>query len=231
MESQIKRTSPAKNLGRIRAPAFLSSLLSRRPVNSSLLNPKSSLGHVRASGVVGMTMIELAIVMGIVSILMALVLGLARHVDASVKIRRAQADLGEWHETLNRWHLQFGEYPYARIDTTRDDSDDLLNSINWKLDQPRNYPLTILTNRCEIIMPLSGSTTINITFRSFLTTAVSTVDPWGMPYIYLTSDNAQAYTLFSCGPNRRTLIDSQQIPTGSPVSDIDPTLDDIYFER
>jgi len=208
-------------------PAFQSSLLSRRPANSSLLNPKSSIGHARASGVAGgMTMIELAIVMGIVSILMALVLGLARHVDASVKIRHAQADLGEWHETLNRWYLQFGEYPYARIDTTRDDSDDLLNSINWKLDQPRNYPLTILTNRCEIIMPLSGSTTTNITFRSFLTTAVSTVDPWGMPYIYLTSDNAQAYTLFSCGPDRK----SADIPTGA-ASTPDPTLDDIHFER
>ena len=112
------------------------------------------------------------------------------------------------------------------IDTTRDDSDDLLNSINWKLDQPRNYPLTILTNRCEIIMPLSGSTTTNITFRSFLTTAVSTVDPWGMPYIYLPSDNAQAYTLFSCGPDRK----SADIPTGA-ASTPDPTLDDIYFER
>ncbi len=231
MESQTKRTSSAKNLGRIRAPAFLSSLLSRRPVNSSLLNPKSSLGHVRASGVVGMTMIELAIVMGIVSILMALVLGLARHVDASVKIRHAQADLGEWHETLNRWYLQFGEYPHAHIDTTRDDSVDLFDSIDWELTLPRDHPLTILTNRCETIMPLPNGTTTNITFRSFLTTAISTVDPWGMPYIYLPSDNAQAYTLFSCGPNRRTLIDSQQIPTGSPASDLDPTLDDIYFER
>ena len=142
MESQIKRTSPAKNLGRIRAPAFLSSLLSRRPVNSSLLNPKSSLDHVRASGVAGMTMIELAIVMGIVSILMAMVLGLARHVDATVKIRHAQADLGEWHETLNRWYLQFGEYPHARIEPHRVSYDTPFDDI-WNLTTPR-FPLTIL---------------------------------------------------------------------------------------
>ncbi|HGP6143946.1 TPA: prepilin-type N-terminal cleavage/methylation domain-containing protein, partial [Vibrio cholerae O1] len=38
----------------------------------------------------GMTLIELGIVMGIASVLLALVLGLARHVDASIKIRRAQ---------------------------------------------------------------------------------------------------------------------------------------------
>ena len=175
-----------------------------------------------------MTMIELAIVMGIVSILMALVLGLARHVDAAVKIRRAQAELGEWHESLNRWHLQFGEYPHARIKTDVDsvdsvDSLDFVDSID---------PLALLTNRCEIIMPLSGSTTTtNITFRSFLTTAVSTVDPWGTPYIYLPSDNAQSYELFSCGPNRRTLIGNQRVPSGSAVSDLDPALDDIYFER
>lgn len=65
----------------------------------------------------GMTMIELSIVMAIMSVLLALVLGLGKHVNAVVKIRRAQADLGEWHEALNRWYLQFGEYPYATIDT------------------------------------------------------------------------------------------------------------------
>ncbi len=173
-----------------------------------------------------MTMIELAIVMGIVSILMALVLGLARHVDAAVKIRRAQAELGEWHESLNRWHLQFGEYPHARI-RTDDDAVDSLDSVDWKLTTPSRYPLAILTNQCEVIMSLSETTTTNITFRSFLTTAVSTVDPWGTPYIYYLPDaNAQAYTLFSCGPNRK----SADIPTGTAATP-DPTLDDIYFER
>ena len=145
--------------------------------------------------------------------------------DASVKIRRAQAELGEWHESLNRWHLQFENNPYARIDTTRDDSDDLLNSINWKLDQPRNYPLTILTNRCEIIMPLSGSTTTNITFRSFLTTAISTVDPWGSPTstCHPTTPSLHAFSLRPGSQIRRH-------PTGA-ASTPDPTLDDIYFER
>ncbi|MBP7831380.1 MAG: hypothetical protein KA248_15845, partial [Kiritimatiellae bacterium] len=160
-----------------------------------------------------------------------LVLGLARHVDAAVKIRRAQAELGEWHESLNRWHLQFGEYPHARIDTDLDSVDSLDSLDSVDLTTPSRYPLTILTNQCEIIMPLSGSTTTNITFRSFLTTAVSTVDPWGTPYIYLPSDNAQSYELFSCGPNRRTLIGNQRVPSGSAVSALDPALDDIYFER
>ncbi len=167
----------------------------------------------------GMTLIELGIVMGIVSILLGLVLGLGRHVNAVVKIRRAQAELGEWHETLNRWFLQFGEYPHARIDT--EDVKTLGGDVDWTLEDPSRYPLTILTNQCEVIYPDR-----TVTFRSFLTTAVSTVDPWGMPYIYLTSDNAQAYTLFSCGPDRK----SDNIPTGA-ASTPDPTLDDIHFER
>ena len=122
-----------------------------------------------------MTMIELAIVMGC---LHSDGSGArpARHVNAVAK--SAARAVGEWHETRNRWHLQFGEYPHARIDTTRDDSVDLLDSIDWKLTEPARFPLTILTNRCEIIMPLSENTTTNITFRSFLTTAISTVDPY-----------------------------------------------------
>jgi len=168
----------------------------------------------------GMTMIELGLVMGIVSVLLALVLGLGRHVNATVKIRRAQADLGVWHETLNRWHLQFGEYPHTRINPDLD-SVDPLDSVDWELKTPSRFPLTILTNQCEIIFP-----TTNITFRSYLTSAVNTVDPWGMPYIYVCDPGGKAYTLFSCGPDRK----SADLPSGtSPPSD--PTLDDIYFER
>ncbi len=177
-----------------------------------------------------MTLIELCLVMGIVAGLIALVLGLGRHVNAVVKIRRAQADLGEWHETLNRWYLQFGEYPHARIDTHLD-SIDSLDSVDWKFIDPSRYPLTVLTNDtdssgCYVRFVDSAGTSINITFRSFLTTAVNTVDPWGTPYIYIPSDNAKSYTLFSCGSDRKTV----DIPSGTPSSP-DPTLDDIYFER
>jgi len=183
----------------------------------------------------GMTMIELAIVMGVVSALMALVLGLARHVDATVKIRRAQAELGEWHESLNRWHLQFGEYPHARIDTETGNVDPFDGDVDWTLKDPARYPLAVLTNGHAIAtgegcyvryVTAEHPRGTNITFRSFLTSAVSTVDPWGTPYIYRPAGNAQAYTLFSCGPDRK----SDNIPTGTP-STPDPTLDDIHFER
>ena len=182
-----------------------------------------------------MTMIELGIVMGIVSILFALVLGLARHVDAAIKIRRAQAELGEWHEALNRWFLQYGEYPHAQIDPNRPLAvKELFSPPNWDFTDPRDYPLTILTNEtdgCYVRLIYNGIYT-NITFRSFLTTSVSTTDPWGTPYIYdIPSGNAKSYTLFSCGPNRQTRIGNQRVPSRAQEIQLDPTLDDIHFER
>ena len=178
-----------------------------------------------------MTMIELAIVTGIVSVLFALVLGLTRHVDATVKIRKAQAELGEWHEVLNRWFLQFGEYPHAQINTITGTIEPLFDSINWNFINPNHYPFVILTNDtnsggCYVRFPHDTLPYTDITFRSFLTTSVNTIDPWGTPYIYIPSDNAKAYTLFSCGPNRQ----SHGIPPNAPATP-DPSLDDIHFER
>ena len=166
----------------------------------------------------GMTMIELGIVMGIVSILLALVLSLGRHVNAVVKIRKAQADLGEWHETLNRWHLQFGEYPYATIDTETGTETNPLSNGNQRHDN-----LTDLLEHCEIRFKISGTTPTNITFRSYLTSGVSHIDPWGTPYIYDCDPGRKAYTLFSCGPDGKT----KWYTTGADSD----TYDDIYFER
>ena len=123
-----------------------------------------------------MTMIELAIVMSIVSILLALVLSLGNHVNAVVKIRRAQADLGEWHETLNRWYLQFGEYPYEAVDI---ESGTVLESDLINTSTP-SFNLSNVLERCYLRYDVSGSTP-NITFRSFLTSGINLIDPWGTP--------------------------------------------------
>jgi type II secretory pathway pseudopilin PulG len=179
-----------------------------------------------------MTMIELGIVMGIVSVLLALVLGLARHVDAAVKIRRAQTDLAEWHESLNRWFLQFGEYPHAQINTANGTAVAVYGDpLSFTLSQPSTYPLARLTNETSGAFVRYDTPATNITFRSFLTAAASTVDPWGTPYIYLPSANARAYDLFSCGPNRQTLIGSRRIPSTAAATTLDPTLDDIHLEK
>lgn len=177
----------------------------------------------RQSSRKGMTLIELGIVMGIVSILLALVLSLGRHVNAVVKIRRAQADLGEWHEALNRWHLQFGEYPYEAVDI---ENGTVLESDLINTSTP-SFNLSNVLERCYLRYAVSGSTT-NITFRSFLTSDITHIDPWGTPYIYDCDPGRKSYTLFSCGSDSSSVLNGSAIGrTSTP----DPTLDDIYFER
>ena len=177
----------------------------------------------RAAGALGMTMIELSIVMAIVSVLLALVLGLGRHVNAVVKIRRAQADLGEWHEALNRWYLQFGEYPYEAVDVATGEP------LQTDLMEPNNPTLNFsnILARCYLRFSVSGSAT-NVSFRTFATSGASHIDPWGTPYIYDCDPGRKAYTLFSCGPDGRSKLNGKLI---GQSSNIDPTLDDIYFER
>ncbi len=168
-----------------------------------------------------MTMIELCVVMGIATMLMAMVLGLGRHVNAVVKIRRAQADLGEWHETIERWHLQFGEYPSERVD---------LNGTSVPLLEPNNPSanLSNLLSHCYVQFDAQGTTT-NITLRSFMTSAVKHIDPWGTPYIYDCDPGGKAYTLFSCGPDSSSMLNGKLI--GSSLTPNTTPLDDIYFER
>ena len=164
-----------------------------------------------------MTMIELSIVMGMVSLLLALILSLSRHVNAVANIRRAQVELGTWHEALQQWFLQFGEYPCARIDDNGTE-EDLLQTGAQAV-----YNLSNLVSRAYVRMDVSeGNGTTNITFRSFLPTGVNIKDPWGMPYVYQCDKGRRAYTLFSCGPDR-----TSEMLGGKEYS----SLDDIHFER
>lgn len=192
--------------------------------------------HSRSAG---MTLIELAIVMGIVSLLLAMVLGLARHVDAIIKVRQAQAELTEWQSVLEAWHQEFGEYPYARIDTQYDTITPIYSTTpySFTLTDPSTYPLALLTNdyknatgrgcyvRYYTAIHPNGT---NITFRSFMTTSINTADPWGIPYLYHPYENGKTYRLLSCGPNRQTSIEGHRIPSNAQSLELDYTIDDIY---
>lgn len=171
----------------------------------------------------GMTMIELGVVMGIVTVLLALVLGLSRHVNEIVKIRRAQTELGEWHEALNRWYLQFGEYPFEAVNVETGEilEPDLITDTKPSLN------LSNILDHCYMQYTVSGSKT-NVTFRSYLTARASHIDPWGIPYIYACDPGRKAYTLYSCGPDSSSKLNNRQIGLSTTP---DPTLDDIHFER
>ncbi len=158
-------------------------------------------------------MIELCVVMGIVTVLMAMVVGLNRHVNEIVKIRRAQADLGEWHEVFNQWHLQFGEYPYGNP----------LNDNVLSASAPARNLRSILES-CYVTV---GSS--NIYFKTFTQGYNSrTNDPWGSPYIYDCDPGGKSYLLFSCGPDSRSVLNGQGIPD---LNDPAYVRDDVYFIR
>jgi type II secretory pathway pseudopilin PulG len=167
-----------------------------------------------------MTMIELGVVMGIVTVLLALVLGLSRHVNEIVKVRSAQAELGEWHEVLNTWFLKYGMYPdpmEARFNNSHVES-----NLVW---------LASTTLNTQYIAPGTDQP-----FCSLMSRRLATLDPWGTPYFYRSTTNA--YELLSCGPN--TLHRFEEYQNGTlilfPENSLKPTNpervndDDIYFE-
>lgn len=161
-------------------------------------------------------MIELCIVIGIVSVLIALVLGLGRHVNEAVKLRRAQADLGEWHEALNTWFLKYGMYP----DPVRNNT--VESNVFW-------LATTDATAQYRVRLSDNGPVNTQIPpFCSLLSKPLHTLDPWGTPYVYQSFTNS--YMLFSCGPNRAHEEGTDYISGDSATRPEDPNSDDIYFE-
>ncbi len=167
-----------------------------------------------------MTLIELGVVMGIVTALLALVLGLSRHVNEVVKIRQAQAELGEWHETLNAWYLKYGMYP-----------DPSAPPFNCNVES--NLVCLASTNAIpyqQYFVTLPDGT--RYPFCALTSKPLKTSDPWGTLYFYQSTTNA--YELLSCGPNAKhsyTKNNSQPtlFPDGATAID-DPNTDDVYFE-
>jgi type II secretory pathway pseudopilin PulG len=132
-----------------------------------------------------MTLIELGVVMAIVTVLLALVLGLSRHVNEIVKVRRAQAELGEWHATLNAWYLKYGMYPDPAA--AQFNNGTVESNLVWLASQN--------PDKSYYLASASG----NAYFCSLMSRRLATHDPWGTPYFYRSTTNA--YELLSCGPN------------------------------
>lgn len=167
----------------------------------------------------GMTMIELGVVMGIVTVLLALVLGLSRHVNEVVKIRRAQVDLGEWHEALGSWHLKYGFYPDPAAPAFNNAY--VESNLLWLVSMTPNKSF------------YAGEAASPVYFRSVLSRPLPTTDPWGTPYFYRSTTNA--YELLSCGPNLRHDYElasgaTEIFPQRPRATTATPNADDIYFE-
>ena len=170
----------------------------------------------------GLTLLELCFTVGIVSILFAMVLVLTRYVDHLTRLRRAQAELGQWHAALDNWFVQFGEYPC--YDARKGEQSDSTLTC-WPLG---SYTVN-LSNTIENACVRVGNNDY-VFFREYITGAPSHIDPWGTPYIYIAQDDnpddaisntRTVYKLFSCGPDGKTPIKGDDEKTER---------DDVYFE-
>jgi len=169
----------------------------------------------------GMTLIELGVVMSIVTAMLALVLGLSRHVNEVIKFRRAQAELGEWHETLHAWYLKYGMYPDPYFQSGHVES-----NLLWLASSNGNTQYRVKNNDDTVNTQIPP-------FCSLFSKPLKTIDPWGTPYFYQSFTNS--YELLSCGPNaKHTYSDADgggatSFPEGTTAS-TDSNDDDVHFE-
>ncbi len=132
----------------------------------------------------GYSLIELTLVLLILGVLMGLVLGLGRHGIESARRAQVQADLGELHHALTRFHATHDAYPPT-------DGGAVVAVTNlWAVAAPWAPPeeAQSLPNRWML--------------QWFLPEDFSGTDPWGEAYRY--SHDAEGsptrYELYSLGP-------------------------------
>ena len=207
-------------------------------MNTKVCNARQGVlrADVRMRRCRGMSLLELALAVGIASVLFALVLGLAQHVNVIMKIRRAQAELGMWHTAIDNWFVQFGEYPAFDLSgdgAERNDGNRLCDTSGTRI--PMNLS-NALERACVRVADDGGDSGL-VFFSSYVVGSTNTIDPWGMPYIYIPADNDSddtivnprtTYQLFSCGPNGKSYVDGGgAINNGNERT----TRDDVYFDN
>ena len=173
----------------------------------------------------GVTLIEMVITVGIISVLLAMALLLAKHVEAITKIRRAQAELAEWHEALNRWFVQFGEYPCFRLLNTGDErADSTTRCVKYGSANTISNLIWVASNAC---VNVGGNDVVY--FSQYIVGSPNTIDPWGVPYLYIPEDDdpedsivnpRSTYYLLSCGPDGKSPAKGDDDKTEN---------DDVYF--
>ena len=116
--------------------------------------------HARAKK--GFTLVEMLAVLFIVSILLGIVLGSARYATQVARISRAESDIQNLADALERFHLVFGEYPPV---------DSATNLVTYKRDS-LNYAQA------------TGDERIEFRFANLLPKGFTAIDPWAHPYVY-----------------------------------------------
>lgn len=189
-----------------------------KPVTHASDGPEQEIFHASTSRQRGLTLFELSLAIGLVSLLLAMILGFGRHANASIDIVKARTELGEYSQALHQWYLLFQQYPYERTENGQGQGEELETNGTRLRENLKKLMNNEIYARVEL--PQGGSS--NIYFSSFLTKKLSLEDPWGTPYIYYCDQDGRSYTLFSCGPDKRSEV------LGDPIS---TSTDDIFFER
>ena len=110
----------------------------------------------------GFTLVEMLAVLFIVSILLGIVLGSARYATQVARISRAESDLQNLVDALERFHLVFGEYPPV---------DSATNLVTYTRDS--------LSYAHE-----TGDERSEFHFANLLPKGFTAIDPWAHPYVY-----------------------------------------------
>jgi len=192
----------------------------------------------------GTTLLELCFTVGIASILFAMVLVLTKYVDALTRIRRAQADLGQWHTSLNNWFVQFGEYPFYNARQGEPSRGTLtcqpLGSFTLNLSNTVENACIHISDPSSQCQPGCGDLSHYVFFRSYIVGTPNHIDPWGNAYIYIAMDDnpfddvsnpRNVYTLFSCGPDGKTKTEFHGVDVNVNNGDAKTERDDVYFEQ
>ncbi len=131
------------------------------------------------------TMIEMLSVLALISLLVALVIGLYNHTRDVSRTRQAQAELGELHHALQQFYLVFGHYPDLEPTDPPEDGPDDGSVAADRLFDPEAYRQA----------PPDG-----FQFSDWLAPGFEAIDPWNRPYRYAYSpDRPDTYDLFSHG--------------------------------
>jgi type II secretory pathway pseudopilin PulG len=166
-------------------------------------------------------MLELLLVLAIVGALSAIVLGFAGRAVEAGRVARAKTELAALSASLERYRLQFGDYPQT------DDEARLVQSLLG-----RRGP----TGAEIAARPLIDLASLSIEGgRDPVVDAdARLVDPWGHPYCYVFKTPASgwsnpAFLLYSIGPDAS---DAPELSSGGFVDFTAPAnIDNLYAGR
>ena len=103
------------------------------------------------------TLIELLVVIGIMALLAALVVGMAKYASDKKKVARVEVELTKWVTMIDTYHAKLGFYPPSNPDTNYYG----LNSLYYELAG------TVFDNPTNLVLGTTNQVMSNVVFLAF----------------------------------------------------------------